>query len=294
MNFRRKWQCLLLALVMTITVVAAGCSAPSAGQDRTNVAQSQLKIQVLDIGQGDAILIRTAQEVILVDTGDVPTREKLVNYIKSQGITTIDKVFITHPHADHLGGMAGVLNNFTVKQIYDSGLTTTTSLYRQYLTAVQKKNIPFAVVSPGTQIDIGGGVILKVLEPEKPFITNSELNNNSIVLKLSYGSFSMLLPGDTEREGENRLLKSYAGELKTTVLKAGHHGSNTSSTTEFLKAVAPEAIIISVGQNNDYHHPHPSTMKKYADINAKVYRTDNDGTVTITSDGKNYSITKEK
>ncbi|MPM69212.1 ComE operon protein 3 [bioreactor metagenome] len=248
---------------------------------------------MLDVGQGDAILIRTAKEVVLVDSGDISTRDKLVKYIQSQGIKTIDKVIITHPHADHLGGMPGVLNSFTVKQIYDSGLTTTTALYRQYLTAIQKKDIPFTVVNPGNQIDIGEGIVLRVLAPEKPFIANSELNNNSIVLKLAYGNFSMLLTGDAEREGEMRIMKTYGTELKSTVLKAGHHGSSTSSTASFLKKVAPEAIIISVGQNNDYHHPHPSVMKRYNDLKAKLYRTDTDGTVTVTSDGQTYNIAKE-
>ncbi|NLP41636.1 MAG: MBL fold metallo-hydrolase [Veillonellaceae bacterium] len=292
----RKWHYSVLALVLLLSFLTIGCSAPSANQERAtqDVSQPPLKIQVIDVGQGDAILIRTKQEVILVDSGDTSTRGKLVKYIQSQGIKTIDKVIITHPHADHLGGMPGVLNNFTVKQIYDSGLTTTTSLYRQYLTTVEKKDIPFTVVVPGNQIDIGDGIKLKVLAPEKPFITNSELNNNSIVVKLVYGSFSMLLTGDAERESEKRLLKAYGDELKSTILKAPHHGSSTSSISSFLKRVAPEAIIISVGQNNDYHHPHPSVMKRYNDLKTKLYRTDTDGTVTITSDGQTYNIVKEK
>lgn len=295
MNFMRKWPYVLAVLIVAVTLLAAGCSAKPTGQDRSAQLSGQtLKVQTIDIGQGDAILIQTPGQVVLIDTGDVPTREKLVKYIKNQGITTIDKVFITHPHADHLGGMAAIMDNFTIKQIYDSGLTTTTALYRQYLTAVQKKNIPFEVVSPGTDIDLGGGVVLKVLAPQKPFITQSELNNNSIVLKLAYGKFSMLLPGDGEKEAEDRLIKAYAAELKSSVLKSGHHGSNTSSTPAFLKAVSPEAIIISVGVNNDYHHPHPSTMKKYTELKTEVYRTDNDGTVTVTSDGKTYNISKEK
>ncbi|MDD4600329.1 ComE operon protein 3 [bioreactor metagenome] len=296
MRFWRKWQNSLLILVMMLALITAGCSAPSTGQDRgkQDSGQQSLEIKVFDIGQGDSILIRTANEVVLVDTGDVSTREKLISYIKNEGITTIDKVIITHPHADHLGGMSGILNNFVVKQIIDSGLTTTTSLYRQYLTTVQKKNISFQTVNPGSQIDIGGGVILKFMAPEKPLITNSELNNNAIILKLIYGNFSMLLPSDVEREGESRVLKAYGTELKSNVLKAGHHGSSTSSTPAFLKAVAPESIIISVGKDNDYHHPHPSVMKRYTAIKSQIYRTDTDGTVTITSDGQNYNITKEK
>lgn len=297
MRFWQRFNCLFMTLLlMLVLLFTAGCAAPSGGTNRTKQDTSQLplKIQVLDVGQGDAILIRTDSQVVLIDTGDIQTREKLVQYIKNQGITTIDKVIITHPHADHLGGIPAIFDNFAVKQIYDSGLTTTTSLYNQYLTAVQKKNIPFKTVSAGNVIDIGAGVTLKVLGPEKPFITNSELNNNSVVLKLVYGNFAMLLPGDAEREAETRIIERYGNELKSSILKAGHHGSSTSSTTSFLKAVSPEAIIISVGQNNDYHHPHPSVMKRYADFKAKIYRTDNDGIITITSDGQNYNVSKEK
>lgn len=295
----RRWLAVFM-LLMFVIVVVAGCSkqnvkpAGQGGQKQTSSAGSPLTVKVLDIGQGDAILIRVAGQTVLVDSGDISTREKLVQYIKKEGITTIDKVIITHPHADHLGGMPGVLENFKVNQIYDSGQTTTTALYRQYLTLVKKKEIPFTVLTAGTEIVIADDIKLKVFAPEKPFITESELNNNSIVTKLVYNNFSMLLTGDAEKESENRMVKTYGNELKSTILKVGHHGSNTSSSIEFLKIVAPEAAIISLGANNDYHHPHPSTMKKLTEAKMKVYRTDTDGTVTVNSDGKNYTITKEQ
>lgn len=294
MGFFRKYTYWVMAAVLII-LMAAGCSKDIAKPGAVNSPKAPLAVQVVDVGQGDAILIRTPGQIILVDTGDVPAKEKLVSYIKSQGITTIDKVIITHPHADHLGGMNSILENFAVKQVYDSGQTTTTPMYRQYLTLVQKKNIPFAVLAAGNQIDIGGGVVLKILNPDKPFIAGkSDLNNNSVVAKLIYGNFSMLLTGDAEQEAEAHMLEKFAGELRSTVLKSGHHGSNTSSSPAFLKAVAPEVAIISVGVNNDYHHPHPSTLKKYADLKLKVYRTDLNGTVTVTSDGQTYAITQEK
>jgi len=287
----RKGLGLILAIVVAMMVVVAGC-----GKEITKPAEQgqQLIVKVLDVGQGDAILIRVAGQTVLVDTGDIGTRDKMVAYIKKEGITTIDKVIITHPHADHLGGIPGILENFRVGQIYDSGQTTTTALYRQYLSLVNKKNIPFTVVTPGTEIVIANDIKLKIFAPTKPFITESALNNNSIVAKLIYNKFSILLTGDGEKDSEAHMLKSYGAELKSTVLKAGHHGSNTSSTPEFLKVVGPEAAIISVGANNDYHHPHPSTLKKYEQAKLKVYRTDQDGTVSITSDGNTYTITKEK
>jgi competence protein ComEC len=301
MNILRKYSWLIVGLAIAALVVVSGCSNSTVGKAALNEAvkgtqTTSLKVKVLDIGQGDAILIQVAGQVILVDSGDVQTRDKLVSYIKSQGITTIDKVLITHPHADHLGGMAAVLENFTVKQIYDSGQTTTTALYRRYLATVQQKNIPFTLLTAGNQLDLGGGAVLKIFAPGKSRIvnSNSDLNNNSIVAKLVYGNFSMLLTGDAEQESEEHMLKTYGAELKSTLLKSGHHGSRTSSSLPFLKAVAPDAAIISVGSNNDYQHPHPSTLKKYAGLKIKTYRTDTDGTVTVITDGKTYTLTKEK
>jgi len=280
-------------------VVVAGCGKGTAKPaDKGKVTEGQqnssLTVKVLDIGQGDAILIRAGGQTVLVDTGDIEHRAKMVEYIKKEGISIIDKVIITHPHADHLGGMPGIIDNFTVGQIYDSGKTGTTALYRQYLSLVNKKNIPFTVVTPGTEIIITNEVKLKIFAPDKSLLSDPEVNNSSIVAKLIYNQFSMLLAGDAEKESEALMLKAYANELRSTVLKAGHHGSNTSSMPEFLKGVGAEAAIISLGANNDYHHPHPSTLKKYEQAKLKVYRTDLDGTVTITSDGKTYTITKEK
>lgn len=288
----------LVAVLITAMVFFAGCTKNSAKAIEQKQNQSQensaLTVKVLDIGQGDAILIRAAGQTVLVDTGDIGTRDKMISYIKKEGITTIDKVIITHPHADHLGGMPGILENFKVGQVYDSGQTATTALYRQYLSLIKNKNIPFSVVTPGTEILIANDIKLKILAPQKPFLTESEINNNSIVAKLIYNKFSMLLTGDAEKESEERMIKTYAADLKSTVLKSGHHGSNTSSSTSFLKAVGAEAAIISLGVNNDYHHPHPSTLKKYEQAKLKVYRTDLDGTVTIHSDGNTYTIKKEK
>lgn len=295
---KNKWLVVLMIIGAAMLLVAGcskenGKSVPQSAKQSPNNAP--LTVKVLDIGQGDAILIRAAGQIVLVDTGDIGTKDKLVDYIKKEGITTIDKVIITHPHADHLGGMTGILENFKVSQIYDSGQTTTTALYRKYLSLVQKKGIPFTILTAGAEIPISDEIKFKVLAPEKPFITEgSELNNNSVVAKLIYRNFSMLLTGDAEKESEERMLKTYKAELKSSLLKVGHHGSNTSSSAAFLKAVAPEAAFISLGANNDYHHPHPSTLKRYEEAQVKVYRTDISGTVTIASDGKAYTITKER
>ena len=289
-NWSRACGWFLVSVCLLFCVACAGKGAQVA-------PGSGLTVKVLDVGQGDSIVIRTPEQVVLVDTGDVPAREKLIAMLKQQGIATIDLVVITHPHADHLGGMAAVLENFTVKKVLDSGQTTTTALYRNYLNQVQKKNIPFRVVKAGeSNIDIGAGAQLKVLGPPKTAIAGmeSELNNNSVVLKLIYGEFSMLFTGDAEKEAEAAMLQNEPAVLKSTLLKVGHHGSNSSTSPPFLAAVSPEAALICVGANNDYHHPHPSTMKKLEQKKIPVYRTDLNGTITITTDGKTYKIDKER
>ncbi len=293
---RKYWQLGILLLFIFLSLILAGGCSRQPADGAAKPLPAPLTVKVLDIGQGDAIFIRTADQAVLIDTGDVGTREKLVSYIKKEGIHVIDKVIITHAHADHLGGMAAILDNFTVKQIYDSGKPTTSNLYKQYLLTVQKKKIPFSTVTAGSQIDIGGGIALKVLNPDKSLIsgTESDLNNNSIVTKLIYGNFSMLLTADAEKEAEKLMVKKYAQELKSNILKVGHHGSSSSSTNIFLKAVAPEAAVISAGAGNDYHHPHPAALKRLSASKTKIYRTDQDGTVTITSDGKSYKVSKEK
>jgi competence protein ComEC len=296
MNSIRKWSWLVIVVTVFSMILIAGCKGGAAGGSNLTAVNAPLTVKVLDVGQGDAILIRAQDQVVLVDTGDVPAKDELVKMLKSQGITTIDKLIITHPHADHLGGAIAVLQEFTVKQIYDSGQKTTSNLYKQYLTQIQKKKIPFTVVSAGMTIDLGNEMTLKILAPDKQLFTGGEadLNNNSIVAKLVYHDFSMLLTGDAESQSEDRMLKKDASILKSTVLKSGHHGSRTSSSGPFLQAVNPEAAIISLGANNEYHHPHPSTLKKYQDKKIAIYRTDKNGTVTVSSDGKNYTITKER
>ena len=289
-RYMRLGSIIIVSMLMLLCAACGGRSAavaPAAG----------LTVKILDVGQGDAILIRTPDQVTLIDTGDVATREKLVTALKQQGISVIDQVLITHPHADHLGGMAAVLDQFTVKKVYDSGQATTTALYRNYLGQVKKLNIPFQVVGAGDKnIEIGSGVELKILNPQKPPLTGmeSDLNNNSLVVRLVYGDFSFLLTGDAEKEAEGSMQKNGASGLKSTLLKVAHHGSSSSTTASFLSAVAPEAVMICVGANNDYHHPHPSILKRLEQKKIPVYRTDLNGTITVTSDGKTYKIDKER
>jgi competence protein ComEC len=294
---QRMWA-LFTVILCIVSIVAVGCGNTTVQSQQGSIkpAEAAVAVHFIDVGQGDAILIKTPQKTILIDSGDIDQKEKkIVQYIKNQGIKTLDVVIATHPHADHIGGMQAIFDAFTVKQLYDSGQTTTSQLYKQYLVTIKQKKIPFAVARTGENIDLGDGIILEVLAPREPLITgtNSDLNNNSLVTRLVYGKVSFLLTGDIEKEAESVLIKQ-GSSLKSTVLKVPHHGSNTSSSSGFIKAVKPEVAIISCGINNDYHHPHPSTLKKYEQVNTKLYRTDINGSVVVTTDGEQFQVKVEK
>lgn len=251
---------------------------------------------MLDIGQGDATLIQTKEQTIMIDTGDIDERDNLVKLLKERNITTIDKLIITHPHADHLGGAYAVFKNFEVKEVYDNGDPTTTQTYKTYLKNIKEKKIKYQQLSANDELDFGSGVKFKVFSPTKQMLkSGDDLNNNSLVGQLKYNDFTMMFTGDAEKEAEENMVKTYGNELASLVLKSPHHGSRTSSSEAFLKQVDAKTVLISLGAGNEYGHPHKQTMERYKKLGMKVYETDKNGSITITSDGsKDYKITTEK
>lgn len=283
------------AIAAAFMLVFAGCSAEK-NASTAGGAQGELKIEMLDIGQGDATLIRTKDQTIMIDTGDIDERDRLVQLLKERDIKTIDKLIITHPHADHIGGAYALFKNFQVKEVYDNGDDTTTQTYRTYLKNIKQQSIPRHQLKAGDEVDFGSGVTFKVFSPTEQMVkTEKNLNNNSIVGQLRYGEFTMLFTGDAEKEAEAAILKQYGDEVKSLVLKAPHHGSRTSSSEAFLKAVGAKDVLISVGAGNDYGHPHKETMARYKKHDMNVYRTDLNGTITVTANGTaDYTIATEK
>lgn len=257
-------------------------------------AISGLTVKVLDIGQGDAILIKSGRDAVLVDSADTGARQDLLRLLSAEGIKEFSLVVATHPHADHIGGMQAVLDKYPVKKILDSGQVHTSKVFVDYLKKVKEKKIEFAKAKAGDRYQLDGGAHIEILWPGSEVLhgTDSDLNNNSVVLRLAKGDFSMLLTGDIEKEAEMALLKNIKNKLKSDVLKAPHHGSNTSSTAAFLRAVNAKAVVISCGKNNDYGFPKPAVLRRYKENGLKIYTTAEDGTVTIVSDGKSYEIRK--
>jgi competence protein ComEC len=248
-----------------------------------------LHVHFIDVGQGDAIFIQTPVKNILIDGGD--RGDTVVNYLKGLGINQLDLVVGTHPHADHIGGLINVLQSIPVKEVIDPSVVHTTKTFEDYLTIIDEKDIKFTEGRSGMQRDLGGGVTMEILHPSAP--SSSHLNDASITAKITFGQISFMLTGDGEEASERQILKR-SDNLKSTILKVGHHGSRTSTTVPFLKAVNPEAAIIMCGKDNRYGHPHEETLTNLSQAGVDIYRTDIHGTIVVSTNGQTLDINVKK
>jgi beta-lactamase superfamily II metal-dependent hydrolase len=224
---------------------------------------------------------------MLIDGGDVAHENALYNYLTRHGITSIDVVVLTHPHADHVGGLNTVLGKMTVGTVVDAAYPSTTATYEKLLRQVDTKNIKYTVARRGQSISFDNNVRVNILWPTDA--KSDDANENSVVIRMSYGSIDFLFMGDANTKVENSLL-SYTGELDSEVLKVGHHGSSTSTSANFLAKVSPETSIIEVGAGNNYGHPTEETLQRLEEAGSTVYRTDVDGGIVVNTDGKSYTV----
>ena len=249
--------------------------------------KEEFKIYFIDVGEGDSILIKNNDEYSLIDAGNNEDGRKLVNYFKSLNITDFKYVFATHLHEDHIGGMDYIINSFDIEHYYMPDVTSEFITFTEVVDSLKEHNITWEV--PKTDdIFMMGEAKFQVL-----WIDNDkeEINDTSIVLKLSFKNTSYLFTGDATKNVELQILDK---DLKSNVLKVSHHGSGDASSAQFLTKVNPDYAIISVGKNNDYNHPHDITLQKLDSLNIKIYRTDELGTIIISSDGKNIFINHEE
>jgi len=264
-------------------------------------ASGTVDIYMLDIGQGDAILLKVGNAYHMIDTGDVAHRDNLVAQLKKMGISKLDSVMISHPHADHLGGFLALAKNFDIGMVYDDGVAVGSSTYKTYIKTLEKKKIPHKSLVRGDRVDYGNGLIFSVLAPWKEDLeTTSDadkkkhLNDFSIVGKLTFGKFSMLLTGDAEKDEEGKLIKQDNSKLFARVLKVAHHGSPYTTSKDFIRSVKPESALISVGLHNDYGHPGKATLDRLQAEGVDVYRTDTMGRIHLVTDGDSWKITTER
>ncbi|HET9712185.1 MAG TPA: ComEC/Rec2 family competence protein [Pyrinomonadaceae bacterium] len=290
----------------------------------------ELTIRILDVGpiNGDSILISSpAGKTVLIDAGDTTKGKAVVEALKRYNIQQLDYFIATHPHPDHLGGAAEVFKAVKVLNVIDNGQapivppelappkqtaaaakkpvtskrttkpSSVTKFYDDYKEAVKVSGAHYGIAQPGAKHDLGGGALLTILAPSEPFFTKdkmtsggNEANANSIVARLDYGTFSMLLAGDAESQTEHRLMTKELN-LQTKVLKVSHHGSKYASSGDFLNRVKPEIAIVSCGAWNRYGHPNQAVLDRLRTANVKLYRTDLQGEITITTRGKDNEVT---
>lgn len=252
----------------------------------------QLRVHVLDVGQGDCILVQTADgRNVLIDGGDRDAAEAVTDYLLKNGVHRIDLLMITHPHSDHIGGLPEILEKFGVSGVVDAGLPHGSQTYGRVLSTIESRRILYKKAVKGLKVGVGGDLTLGILWPPKDYAVYGDvmLNNGSVVARIQFGDVSFLFAGDIERESEGLLLASGQG-LESTVLKVAHHGSDSSTTNEFLQVVKPVYAIISVGVDNEYGHPAESILRRLNAAGAKVLRTDEQGTVVLTTDGRTVEV----
>lgn len=245
---------------------------------------SNLEVYYFDVGQADSILIRENDNNILIDAGNNEDGEKLVNYLKNDlNIEKFNMVVGTHPHEDHIGGLDNVIDSFDIDTILMPNATSTSKTFENVLDSIEKKDYKITVPKINEEFNYNN-INIKVLYTGTD---EKDLNNTSIVLKLTYQNNKFLFMGDATSKVEKKLLNE---DIKSDVLKIGHHGSEYSTTKNFLDKVNPQYAIIEVGKNNTYKHPKEITLDKLNKKNIKIYRTDIDGTIKVVSDGNNLKF----
>lgn len=255
-------------------------------------AATTVKVHYINVGQGDAILIQTGNENILIDAGGKGKGDEVVAYLKKQKIKTLNAVVSTHPDADHIGGMEYVIKNMSVKAVYAPKVTHTTQAYKNFLTAVKSKKLTIKVAKKGVEIPTKAkDITLKFLAPVKDY-NKKDLNNWSGVLHLKHNKKSFLFMGDAEKTAEADMLKAKVIS-DVDVLKVAHHGAKEATTANFLKVAKPNYSVISVGKNS-YGHPTSDVLKRLKNVKSTVYRTDKNGNVVFTSTGTKITVKVDK
>lgn len=248
-----------------------------------------LHIHYIDVGQADSILIKASDgTAVLIDGGNNPDGPNVVNYLKSQQVKELAAVIATHPHEDHIGGLDAVIKSFPVKAVYMPNASTTTKTFEDLVSAVTASGAKRIQAKAGVTLDVPGLTGQFIAQNGRGY---EDLNNYSAVLRLTFGKIAFLFTGDAKEISESEMLES-SQNVKADVLKVGHHGSSSSTSSAFLKAVSPKYAIISVGTGNDYGHPAASTLSRLSGAGVQVFRTDKDGTVVATSDGENVTFNK--
>lgn len=292
---KNKFSLVILILIIAISSLFAfrfyneENNKPKDNKENISIVSNDLlKVHYLNVSQGDSIFIELPnKEVMLIDAGEATYSDYVINYIKDLGYTKIDYLVGTHPHLDHIGGLSEVIKSFEIGNIYFPNALSNTKAYEELLNTISEKGLKIKRALAGINILSLDDLTIDIISPTSD--KYSELNNYSVVIKIVYGNNSFLFMGDAEELIE----KEITSNVKSDVIKVGHHGSDTSSSKEFINKVKPSIAVISVGPNN-YNHPVLDIINRYKKIGAVVKRTDIDGTIVITSDKENITLNNEE
>ncbi len=278
-------------VVLFIALIAvSGCASTGYATKKDSVtafnSTGNITIHAISVSS-NALFIDTSGTDVLYDAGDRKDSTAVINYISKFDINNLT-IIPSHHHVDHMGGMIDILYKINVINVLDSGSQYNTKAFSEFIEKAKRKN--FVVIKRGDKFMLDENVMIEILSPSHYF---SDENDNSIVMKLTYGEFTMVFTGDCEKDCEENMLKNGIN-LDTDVLSVGHHGSRTSTSDAFLDAVSPEAATIGVGADNSYGHPHAETIEKLEVRKIRIYRTDLDGNIVIQTDGKSFDVMEEK
>lgn len=284
MNRKRKIRRIsIAAAIICLTVIFFRFQEKWETKKVLQDAAGELKVHFIDTGQSEAILIQSDEKNMLIDGGTNATGGKVVEYLRKEGITSLDYVLGTHGHEDHIGGIDAVLYNFKVGELFLPKQTYGTHTYRDICETAKVKNISITVPK-WKEVRMLGEAKMMFLSPN-PNETYEDVNDSSLVLKIGNGKHSFLFCGDISKQMEKRLVKTKV-YLKADVLKLNHHGSSDTNSMRFLKAVSPEYAVVCCAKGNPFGHPHKSVLKRIQKRKIKLFRTDEQGTIILTSDGK--------
>jgi competence protein ComEC len=276
-----------IALIILLSVILSGCwPSPSASSGAPN----SLQVYFIDVGQGDAEILRYGNSTMLIDAGTNASTNSLISDIRSLGINRFDFVVATHPHEDHIGGLDAVIDQFPIDKIIMPKVAANTNTFEEVLKSIHNEGLTVTAPVSGSSFNLGPAVCSIIAPNSQKY---EELNNYSIVIRVVHGNNSFLFPGDAQVATQEEML-SLGYSLKSDVLKIAHHGSESSNSLKFLGAVSPRYAVIEAGLSNDYGLPHKATLDKLRALGAIIYRTDINGTITFNSDGSDILISTER